>query len=350
MTSAFFLPYTILQIPAGYVADRRGSRRLITVSLLALTASTSLLGWVSQLTLALLLRAIAGIAAAGIFVPGIRLIAKLYPERSGAAIGTLGSSVGAGSLYVSLLAPTLSMWVGWRLTILVLILPGLLILALFAASSYDEPIQGSSTRQKFPTRILREGAIWMLGYQQFARLGVAISLLTWLPTFFASSLGYDVLFSGLALALLSGVSIISNPIGGILADRIRSHSRVTALSFSVMAAALMSIALFALGLTAWLLIIIAGWFAFAYFGPMFAILPRLFGVEVAGLASGFQNMLASIGGILVPFLFGYLRDVTGAFVVPWVFLALMCIAGFLVGVPLMRLESGMRKTKGTSQV
>lgn len=343
MTSAFFLPYTILQVPTGHIADRGGTRRLVMVGMLSLTVSTFLLGWTNLFPHALLLRAIAGSAAAGIFVPGIRALTVLYPGRAGAAVGILGASVGAGTLYISLLGPILSLWVGWRLALEALILPGFLVLGIFSAYFHEEPSRGSSTSRPFPWQILRHPATWLLGYQQFTRLGVVITLLTWLPTFFVVSLGYDMIAGGIALGLVSAISIVSNPAGGVLADRIRSHSTVTALSLGVLAVSLALMGFFAVGFIAWLLVLIVGWFAFTYFGPLFAILPRLFGEEVAGFASGFQNMLASIGGILLPFLFGYLKDITGGFAAAWALLVVMCAAAAVVGILLVRLEAEARK-------
>lgn len=349
MTSAFFLPYTILQVPAGHAADRGGTRRLVTVGLLSLTASTILLGWVSDLSYALLLRAIAGGAAAGIFVPAIRSLTMLYPKRAGAAVGVLGASVGAGSLYVSLVGPVLSVWAGWRLALGMLMLPGFLVLGIFGAYFSEKPVRSSGRNKSFPVQILRHQATWLLGYQQFTRLGVVITLLTWLPTFFVAALGYDLIIAGIALGLVSAISIVSNPVGGTLADRIRSHSIVTGLSFGVLAIALVLTGLFPEGIIAWFLVLIIGWFAFAHFGPLFAILAKLFGEQVAGFASGLQNMLASIGGILIPFLFGYLRDVTGGFVASWVSLAVLCLAGVLVEIPLFRLEAYVRKRETLSR-
>jgi DHA1 family inner membrane transport protein len=62
-----------------------------------------------------------------------------------------------------------------------------------------------------------------------------------------------------------------------------------------------------------------------YFGPLFAIPVAHLGVRAAGVASGFGNLCANIGGFACSYGFGILRDATGSFRPGFLTLAALCV-------------------------
>ena len=66
-----------------------------------------------------------------------------------------------------------------------------------------------------------------------------------------------------------------------------------------------------------------------YFGPLFAVGIERFGVEKAGLASGFGNFFANIGGFTFAYTIGVLKDETGSFAVGFYALAGLCVFGLV---------------------
>ncbi len=345
-STIFFIPYTMMQLFSGRASDTGRARALILVGTPFLMISTILLGVIQNLAEALVLRAFSGIFAAMIFVPSLRILTRLDPKRVNTAIAVLGTSVAAGSLYVSLLGPELGVLLGWRLGIGALMVPGFVIWASNAKFVHDS--SGSSTTLSaphpkgtlslVPIWTLKRKETWLLGYQQFMRIGVWLTLSIWLPTFFTSALGYDIVLGGVSLTIFSIFAMVSSILGGQLANKTGSSSTVSAFSFLGLAVVLWVTASTGEGTLAWALVGASGIFVFMSFGPLFGILPTLYGQDVVGFVTGIENMLANLGAVVVPFMFGYLTDITGHFVASWSLIGVMCVLAFATGLLVIPIE------------
>jgi len=73
--SFYFLGYTVGQIPWGLLADRYGSRKVMSLSVFGVSASTALFGFGNDFTSLAATRFLAGLLGTGVFVPSVRLIA-----------------------------------------------------------------------------------------------------------------------------------------------------------------------------------------------------------------------------------------------------------------------------------
>lgn len=60
-----------------------------------------------------------------------------------------------------------------------------------------------------------------------------------------------------------------------------------------------------------------GWFINFTRSPSFSIIPELFGLGIAGSVSGIINTFAAFGALVLPFLLGYIRDITDSYDVGW---------------------------------
>jgi cyanate permease len=85
----------------------------------------------------------------------------------------------------------------------------------------------------------------------------------------------------------------------------------------------------------YLSIIGIGWGINFIRSPHFAILPKLYGVQVAGQISGILNTFASAGALLLPLLLGAVRDITASYFIGWVLLALILLSA---GISLFALK------------
>ncbi|MHB8566148.1 MAG: MFS transporter [Nitrososphaerales archaeon] len=338
IAAIFFVPYTLMQIVSGRASDKGKSRLMLLVGVPVLLVLSMLFGTVQNLLEAILLRILAGIFAAIIFVPALRVMIKLEPNGLNTAIALLGTSIAAGGLYVSLAGPELGLLLGWRLGIVILMAPGFVIWALNAKFI---PVTSRSVRSKedvIPVWALKKKETWILGYQQFVRIGVWFTLTIWLPTFFTSVLGYNLVLGGAALTIFSVSAIFASIAGGRLANYFGSSSKVILISFMALCAAMAIIAFAAEGALGWGLVAAFGIFDFMPFGPMFAILPKLYNEDSIGFVTGFETMIANLGAVVVPFTFGYLTDATGAFTLAWLVISLMCLLSFVLAVPAIRFE------------
>src|SRR4029077_9164306 len=115
LTSAFALPFALVQPVLGPIADMVGKVRVmiacLAVTILAMLAS----GLATDYTMLMAARIVSGIAAGGIFPVGIAVIGDLVPvkERQ-VAIGRWLTAVITGNLLGSSLAGLVGDLLGWR--------------------------------------------------------------------------------------------------------------------------------------------------------------------------------------------------------------------------------------------
>ena len=139
---AFALLYSIVGIPIAWLADRYSRKKIITVSLSAWSGFTALTGMAGSFMQMFLARIGVGIGEAGGSPPSHSIISDLYPkEKRASALGiySLGIPIGIGFSY--LLAGALVEKFGWRGTLYILGVVGIL-LAVILAIIVKEPKRG----------------------------------------------------------------------------------------------------------------------------------------------------------------------------------------------------------------
>jgi sugar phosphate permease len=97
LLSAFFWSYALAQVPAGWLSDRYGVRRMLTLYLITWSLFTGVMGLATSLAAVLLLRFGCGLAQAGAFPASGGLLSRWVPfsERALAAgIVSTGGRVG----------------------------------------------------------------------------------------------------------------------------------------------------------------------------------------------------------------------------------------------------------------
>lgn len=338
LTTAFFVGYTLGQIPWGYLVDKIGGRKVIFLSLTGLTAASLLFSRAGGGVEGMAWRFVAGLLGAGIFVPSTRVLSEWFPARErGTAIGIFGIGANAGFLIAAALSPVIALSLGWRLSVGLLAASGFLAAASVAIWLKDAPEGGARTmsRPAPSLSMLKDFAFLILGYDQFVRLGITFALVAWVPTFLFETHGYDLVAAGVSISVMHGVAIIANPVGGVASDR---FGRIPVIVATLLAfvPCLYLFGTVERGTVLWALIVAQGWLVYFYLGSVFAILPELYGVETAGRAAGYQNAFASAGAFVFPLLVGYLRDLTGSFAAGWTGLALFCLVGSFLTLPIHR--------------
>jgi len=130
--------------------------------------------------------------------------------------------------------------------------------------------------------------------------------------------------AGAAFSLFNAAGLVSNPVGGMVSDRVGERGVLVA-SFAALGLCTITFAGGWTGAPMYLLLLALGWFINFVRSPSFAILPRLYGVEMAGRVSGAQNTFASLGALALPFLLGYIRDTTSSYWAGWAILSLLLL-------------------------
>ena len=333
LMSSYFVGYTMGQIPWGYLADRVGSRRAMTLSVIGIASSTMFLGLASDIWQAMASRFFAGLLGAGVFVPSVRLVSSWFsPGERGTALGVLSVGGSVGLIVASWAAPLITLRLGWRASMMIFGLLGILSSALMWQTLRDRRSGGSSSgMRREMAGFLRTGSFWILALTQFIRLGSNYTFIAWLPLLLHEEYGFGLLQAGAALSVFNFAGMLSNPVGGFISDRV-GEKRVLMVSFLALALDVLLFAGVRTSLMIYVAAFILGWFMNFIRSPSFAILPKLYGVDAAGKVSGIHNTFASVGALALPLLLGYIRDLTLSYRVGWMILSALLLLGALINV------------------
>jgi len=310
LMSSYFVGYSMGQIPWGYLADRIGSRRVMTLSVLGTALSTVLFGFASGIWQVISARFLAGLLGAGIFVPGVKLIAGWFqPGDRGTALGILNIGGSVGLVLASWTAPLLSISLGWRGSMEAFGLVGVLSAVVVWLGLKDRREAQPSEGGGDVSDVVRSRSFWILASIQFIRLGSYYTFIAWLPILLHEEYGLSLVAAGMAFSLFNLAGMVSNPIGGFFSDRL-GEKLVMLTSFLALG---VTVILF-VGVKAFLVLYVSafvlGWFINFVRSPSFTILTRLYGTRMAGKVSGIQNTFASMGALTLPLILGYVRDAT----------------------------------------
>lgn len=319
LVAAFLIGAGLLQVPAGLLALRWGTRRVSLVGALLLGASAFASAAAPSFPALLLLRFGAGAGAGLFFSPAIALVASMHPEGSrGVPVGVFSSAFSAGAGLGVFASALLVPAIGWRGS---LALGGalLLVLLLFAERQIPRdagaprptrpPGEGGRARRPGP---LRSRAVWAIGLAFIGLEGASLSSGQYFVPYAQLVRGWAPALAGAIGALFVFPSVFGGPIGGRLAE---GHAnRRTQLVLLTAAPAALLVAVPFVGVAA--VAAIAVVFSFTY-GMVYAIMyilpPYLPGLtmEDSPLAIGLLNGLQLGGGAVVAALVGLAVTIGG---------------------------------------
>lgn len=326
LMSAYFVGYMLGQIPWGMLADSRGSRPTITLSVLGVSASTMLFGLSRTVAFAMASRFLSGLLGAGIFVPSVRLVSAWFnSEERGTALGVLNIGGSVGLVAASWAVPLISLDAGWRLTIRS---AGAIGVAAGAAvwlllRDRDDPNNRGINLSSLP---FRDRDFWLLAFTQFIRLGSYYTLIAWLPLILKEEYGLSIVATSGALSLFNLAGMLANPLGGVVSDRVGKRSVLMA-SFALLGLDVLFFAGRLTGLWVYLAVLVLGWFINFVRSPSFTIISDVFGTEAAGSISGVHNTFASLGALVLPYTLGFIKDYTLSYRLGWLSVSVFMFIG-----------------------
>jgi predicted MFS family arabinose efflux permease len=341
LAAASTLVYALMQIPAGYLADRFGARRLFLVGLIGTSVLSLSFALLHVYWIMVLNQAISGFFRALMFAPGLLLISALFPpDRRAMAMGLYVAGGSTSNVLLNVFGPLLVGALGWRLLFVLFSLVGLLVTFLYWRFGYHgvSNVPGKPLPLRDLLSLFRYRAMWLVGSIQYVRLAVAVGLQFWLPTFVVVEKGYSLQVAGLVVALGAALTAPSNFLGGYLSDRLRNPLLIIGIALAMLA--LTTILLVRVENLALLLIVCAfnGIFVQMYFGPLFNVPIEMFGPQFAGLTSGFGNFFANLGALTFTYTLGALKDATGSFDIGLYSIAALCLFALVCTLLLARMK------------
>lgn len=341
LSAAGMLSYALAQVPAGYLSDRFGPRRLIFIGLLGWSVLSLAFGLIHAFWLALATLFVAGAFRALLFAPGLVLLSSWFPpQRRATAMSLLLLGGTCGSILLALAGPYFAQGYGWRATFIALAALGIGTACLYGALAKEKP----RSRQRKPIsasdflEISRLPIMWVCSWLQFVRFAAVMGFNFWLPSFLVADRGFSLPAAGLVMAMSAALTAPSNTLGAYVSDRLRNPPLVIGGALAVLAGA--AALLPAVESTPLLLAVIAVYSIFLgfYFGPLFLVPVEVLGSRIAGTTIGFSNLFANIGGFVCVYALGAVKDWAGSFAWGFIGISGACLAG----VALAMVLSGMR--------
>jgi len=112
---AYLLTITSLIVSAGRLGDQAGRKRVLLAGIAVFTAGSVLCGAAPSLALLVAARALQGLGAAAMMALTMALVSEAVPkERTGSAMGLLGTMSAVGTALGPTLGGVLIAWLGWR--------------------------------------------------------------------------------------------------------------------------------------------------------------------------------------------------------------------------------------------
>lgn len=345
LLSAFFWAYAAMQIPAGWLIDRFGPRKLITAACTGWGTATALSGMAPNIGTMAVARGLIGVTEAPIMPAGGKLNAVFLTEKErgrGATIldagAPLGSAVG-GIAFAALIGATGS----WRWAFIiagaVTVLLGIWAWRAIRDTPEEHPKVDEAEREylvsahreesaRHQSTGERAGLVYYMKYRSFWAMcagwlgfnGVFYGLLTWGPLFPSESKGFELEAIGWSTFAIFGSGFVGEIIGGQLADRLKEKGYGTnrvmrsLLGFAGMCvvAGLVGVVLMPSPLAAVLLLSTVLFFL-RWVGLFWSVPSILGGREDAGVLGGAMNLAGNISGFVTPMAVGFIVGATGAY-------------------------------------
>jgi len=316
LSASALLLYTLMQIPAGYLADRFGPKRVFFVGVLGSTALVLTFGLVSLYWQALANQTVSGFFRALLFSPGLALLMGWFgSERRATAMALylLGSFV--GQILLNLVGPLLVANFDWRFPFIAFGFMGMLTSLAYLRFGKEAPRAGSQQKVNVSDvfKLFRNRFMWLCGVIQYARAAVLQGIAFWLPTFLIVDRGLSLQATGLIIALRFLFMGPSSVVGGYVSDKLKNPPVVIGFSFVILA---ITTTLLVVVDNMVLLVVIIGInsiFINCYFGPQFALPLEVLGSHTKGTTTGVSNFFANLGAFSFVYLLGALRDASGSF-------------------------------------
>ncbi|SFV16112.1 Sugar phosphate permease [Methylobacterium sp. 174MFSha1.1] len=382
VVSLFFVGYAVMQIPAGFLVRRLGTRVVFPVFMLLTSLFTGLLG-TSGSVLALKLNRLAlGIAEAPLPVSMLSTVNRWFPAREkGTAVGLFLAAAKFGPVIVPPLGALIIATLGWQYVFYICAAPGIVFAVLWYFLVVDEParsrfvsaaeaehirdapssrpdaatIAAAPPARRFdrldrvirgrPVRLIataretfRSGNVWGLALGYLMMTGIINVILAWLPTYLTTVKQFSLMNVGFVASAPFVGGVLGNIIGGWFSDRVVGKRRKPTILISAVSTVFMMYALIHAPnepVTLAILLFLTGFLLNVGYSSFTVYPAGLTTKDAYPLAVSVVNTGGQAGGALFPFLTGLLLD---AFSWDAVFLFLAASALVALAVMLLVVE------------
>ena len=338
ITGMFFLAYSLFQIPAGWLNDRFGYKKVLACSLTLLGGFALCFGVLGfGLGLLVTFRFLSGIGHSGYPTSCAKsVVANFALEERTFAQSILLSSAGLAMTLGPLLAVYCLSHFGWRGSFSTLGLMAFavaaLILFLVPSPPKNSQTAGSHASANYLS-LLKNPIVTVLFFANFCVNIPAYGLMAWLPKYLVQQRGFSLDVSGLIVAIGGlGIWISSLSTGWLVGKYLQGREPKVILYGSLLSGICIWMVYASTSIYVTCLFLFLGNICLmSSFVTTFTLPMKRLPTHLMGGAIGLLNTGGTLGGFVAPIVMGYLITLTHGYHATFIFLALaMWVSGLLM--------------------
>jgi sugar phosphate permease len=350
--NAYYFAYVCLSPVTGYLTDRFGARRVISLFWIVLGVGAFLMGTAGNVFQAALFFCLVGIGNAASWAPSVTLVQRWFARgKKGLALGILGAGIGLTFIVMGKVAPAVISHWSWRYCFYFL---GAAVLAMACMNALfmrdrpeDKGLEPWGASGTGPATDSKAGAtahapsktvgfsppgfndfaatsrFWLIGFSYTLIAGALLSVTTFMVDYARNELGFALANASFLASVHGAGQIVGVVVILALSDFIGRRTLIV-ISNIFIAVCIAGIVL--IGANEAILLAGVGLFG-AFYGAAFPMYGACggdyFRKEVMGTVIGLFTLFYGVGAIATSRLAGYLRDLTGSFILPF-----SIVAGF----------------------
>jgi sugar phosphate permease len=336
LLSAFLWPYALANLPAGWLVDKFGPKKMFSWALGLWSAFTMMAAFVNSYSMFYGLRMLLGVSESPFFTSGIKITHRWFSEKER---GLPTSIINTGSQIANAVAPpiltVLLLTLGWRGMFIAIGLAGIPLLlawlkfyrdptareeALIHAEqrAAEKAIAGNASKGSWGS-LFRHRTTWFMILGNFSIMFTIWVYLTWLPSYLENSLGFSLKQTGWIASIPFFAGILGVLCGGAISDRLirRGVATITARKIPIVGGAALAACFvapipFVDSTPLCILLLSLGYFCSQLpSGVIWTLATDIAPKDQVASLGAIQNFGGFLGAAMAPIITGVILDMTG---------------------------------------
>jgi D-galactonate transporter len=335
LLSAFLWPYALANLPAGWLVDKFGPKKMFGWASGLWSLATILFAFVNSYSLFYALRVALGVAESPFFTSGLKVTQTWFSKKER---GLPTSMINTGSQIANAIAPplltVLMLTMSWRGMFIVVGALGILVMIVWV-KLYRNPTEEERIIIKEEERqeeikvekqaswgeLFKQKTTWFMVIGNFGIMFTIWVYLTWLPSYLEKEQGFSLKETGFIASIPFIAGIIGVLLGGIISDAcIRkglqpvTSRKIPIVGGAILAAASVAPIPFIDSTVVCIVLLSIGYFASQLpSGVIWTLAADIAPSNQVSSLGAIQNFGGFLGAALAPIMTGIILDQTGSF-------------------------------------
>lgn len=322
ISALFFAFYAAAQLPAGYLSDILGPKKIISLGGVISVLANFFFSAVSSMLYLIGAQSLNGLGQGGGWGPSVKLLNNWFPESErGRALGAFCTCVSIFTVLAYILAGYLGETFGWRAAFWTTPMILLSVVFVFWIVVDDHPGRPAEPDGAYSGNRNRLIAVLSNKDLRMVFLGfsclnyISYCNLVWVPSYLHESYSLSVITASLFAGMYPAAGIIARPLGGYLSDVTFGGRRRPLLLIGLFFILLSTVLLASTKHLGWavILIVCVGFFDQLICTLFFALELDMLPSELAGTGAGFVDAGGHLGSMSAMFISGLLVDLFSSY-------------------------------------